>query len=211
MFESPLQSRRPAGHHDRLVEARAALRHGRGLEIEIDVVGDEQIELAIAIVVDESAAGAPASSRARDSGLFTHIGEGAVPIVVVQNILAEVSDEQIVVAVVIVVADADALAPAGVLEPSLERDVGESAVAIVLEQVVERLFARWKAFEPRTVDQKNVEPAIVVVVIERDAAASGLEQVFVLVLAAKDRLGVESGFFCNVDKGDAEITAEGRG
>ncbi len=123
----------------------------------------------------------------------------------VQDVLAEISDEQVVVAVVVVVADADALSPSGVLEPGLQRDVGKGAVAIVLEQVVEGLFARRKAFEPPAVDEEDVEPAVVVVIVEGDAAARGLEQILVLVLAAKDGLGVQSGFFGDVDEGDAEV------
>ncbi len=55
-----LQSGRSAGNHDGLVETRARFRHRRGLEIHVNVVGDEEVELAVAIVVDEGAAGAPA-------------------------------------------------------------------------------------------------------------------------------------------------------
>ena len=97
------------------------------------------------------------------------------------------------------------------LRAGLQRDVGEGAVAIVLEQVIEGLFARRKAFQPPAVDQEDVEPAVVVIVVEGDAAARGLEQVLVLVLAAKDGLGIESGFFGYVDEGDAEIAAGIRG
>ena len=200
-----VQSGRSARHHHGFVETGAALRHRRGFQVEVDVVGDEEVEFAVAIVIDESATCGPAGSHARDSGLLADVGEGAVAVVVVEHVLAVVGDEQIVVAVVVVVADADALSPAGVLEPSLQGDVGEGAVAIVLEQVVEGLFARRKAFEPPAVDQEDVEPAVVVVVVEGDAAAGGLEQIFVLVLAAEDRLGVESGFVGDVDEGDAEV------
>ena len=55
-----LQPGRPAGHHQSLVQAVAGFRQRRGLGVEVDVVGDEQVEVAVAIVVDKRAAGVPA-------------------------------------------------------------------------------------------------------------------------------------------------------
>ncbi len=130
-----LQSRRSARHHYALVKARARFRHGRSRQIEIDVVGDEQIEFAVAIVVDERAACVPARAFARHSCLLADVGEGTVTIVVVQNILAEVGNEQIVPSVVVVVADAHALPPAGMRDSGLRSHVGESSVAIVAEEM----------------------------------------------------------------------------
>ena len=91
--------------------------------------------------------------------------------------------------------------------PGFHGDVGEGAVAIVLEQVRVRFFAFGEAFQPPAVHQKDVEPAVVVVVVEGDAAAGGLEQVLVLVLAAEDGLGVETSFAGDVGEGDADIGA----
>ena len=90
-------------------------------------------------------------------------------------------------------------------EPGLQGDVGEGAVAIVLEQVRVRLLAFGEAFQPPAVHQEDVEPAVVVVVVEGDAAAGGLEQILVLVLAAEDGLGVEAGFASDVGEGDANV------
>src|SRR4051812_44084112 len=67
------------------------------------------------------------------------------------------------------------------------------------------LAARGKSFEPRAVNQKDVEPSVVVVIVERDAAACGFEQILVLVLAAEDGFGIESGLSRHVSKADAEI------
>lgn len=60
------------------------------------------------------------------------------------------------------------------------------------------LLAFAKPFEPPPVDEKNVQPAVVIVIVERDAAASGLEQIFIFVFTAKGRFRVEAGFFRNV-------------
>ena len=97
----------------------------------IDVVRDEQIEFAVAIVIHKCAAGVPALAVARHARFFADVGESAVAVVVVENILAKVADEKIIEAVVVVVADADALSPAGVNQSGLHGHVGESAVAIV--------------------------------------------------------------------------------
>ena len=70
------------------------------------------------------------------------IGERSVAVVVIQNVFAEVGDEQIIPAVVVVVADADALAPSGVRDAGFQRHVGESAVAIVFETDAKSVPAR---------------------------------------------------------------------
>ena len=72
---------------------------------------------------------------AGDSGLRGDVGEGAIAIVAVEDVLAVIGDEEIVAAVVVVVADADALSPAGVTEAGFGGDVGEGSVAIVFEEM----------------------------------------------------------------------------
>ena len=82
----PWQAARTA--HDRHAfpdAGRAFARGGGGGEIEVHVVGDHQVEMAVAIVIDEGAAGAPGFSGAGDAGLLADIGEGAVAVVVIQN------------------------------------------------------------------------------------------------------------------------------
>ena len=43
-----------------LIQARAGFRQRRGLRVEVDVVGDEEVELAVLVVIDKRAAGIPA-------------------------------------------------------------------------------------------------------------------------------------------------------
>ena len=92
-------------------------------------------------------------------------------------------------------------------DAGLESDVGKGAVAIVFEEMADRLVALGKAFETPAVDEEDVEPVVVVVVKEGGAAAGGFEQVFVAVLAAEDGFDVEAGLFGHVDKLDAERRA----
>ena len=105
---------RSAGDLDALVGAARGFRQRGGLDVEVDVVGDEEIEVAVLVVVEKGAAGVPAQSWfCGQAGLRGDVGEGAVAVVAVEDVLAVVADEEIVPAIVVVVADAAALAPAG--------------------------------------------------------------------------------------------------
>ena len=110
------KSRRSASDENSFVFARAGFGDGRGRQIEIDVVCDEKIEVAVAIVIDESAAGVPPFAVGGDAGFLRNVGERPVSVVVVQNIFTERSDVNIVEAVVVVIADANALSPSVVNE-----------------------------------------------------------------------------------------------
>jgi len=100
--------------------------------------------------------------------------------------------------------DADALPPARVRDPGLRGHVGEGAVTVVAEEVRSRFAPRRKTLQPRPVHKEDVEPPVVVVVVEGDAAASGFQQIFVLVLAAKNSLRVQSRFARYVEEAHAK-------
>ena len=103
---------RAAEHRNPLPVAVAVrARHRRVLEREPDVVRDEQIEVAVAVVVEEAAAGAPARLRVPEPRRLRHVGEGPVAVVAIEPVLAEERAEEILEAVVVVVADADAGRP----------------------------------------------------------------------------------------------------
>ena len=168
MFLPPLSPGGPQATMTPLYRQGPDLGDGRGGEIEVDVVGDEQIEACRRGRSRRRRSRCPSESwRSGDAGLRADIGEGAIAVVVVEDVLAPVGDEQIVVAVVVVVADADALSPAGVDESGFGGDVGEGAVAIVFEEMVGGLLSGGKAFEARAVDEEDVQPAVVVVVDRR--------------------------------------------
>ena len=48
---------------------------------------DEQIEMSVAVVVHPGASGAPALSLLQKAGFPRHIGESAVPIVAIEDVL----------------------------------------------------------------------------------------------------------------------------
>jgi len=137
---------------------------------------------------------------AGDARLVRHIGEGAVAVVVVEHVLAEVTNEKIVEAVIVIIADADSLPPAVINETSLGSYIREGAVAIILKQVRGGLLAGRKTFQPPAVHQKNIQPSVVVEIIKRDPAACGFEEIFVLVFAAVDRFGIESSGTRHIDE-----------
>src|SRR5580693_8881302 len=110
--------------------------------------------MAVAVVVDERTTGAPSFARTCDPRFFADLSEGAV--VVIKHVLAVVGDVQVFKAVVIVIADADALTPAGMREPSLPGDVGKGAVAVVVIQMIGRSTGRGRTVQRRAVDDENV-------------------------------------------------------
>src|SRR5881275_896076 len=98
----------------------------------------------------------------------------------IKNILAEVADEQIIVSVIVVVADAHPLPPAVMDKPGLHGDISEGSIAIIFEEMRGRFLASWKSLKPPAVHQKNVQPTVIVVVVESNPAARGFKQIFVL-------------------------------
>ena len=58
-----------------------------------------------------------------------------VALVVVEAVVAVSGDVEVVVAVVVVVADAGALSPAGVGEAGFGGDIGECAIVVVMKEV----------------------------------------------------------------------------
>ena len=92
------------------------------------VRGDEEVQAAVAVVVEEGAARAVAIGRDQ-ARRPRRVAEDAPALVPVQHALAVVGDEQVHAPVVVVVAGADALAPAGISEAGLRCDVIETDIA----------------------------------------------------------------------------------
>ena len=128
-------ARRPARDHHTLIKTRPRFRHRRSRQVESDVVGDEEIEFAVAIVVDEGTPCTPARALARNACLLAHIGERAVTVVVIHHILAKVGDEQIIPTIVVIISNTHALSPARVSDAGFGRHIRECAVAIVAKQM----------------------------------------------------------------------------
>jgi hypothetical protein len=107
------QTTRPA--EDAFVVAGRAFTRARdGLRVEGDVIRDEQIELAVAIVVEESTPAAEAGLLIPQTRFFGDIGKRSVSVVAVKRVLRPSSDKDVVEAVVVEIGDGYAVGLAGV-------------------------------------------------------------------------------------------------
>ena len=84
--------------------------------------------------------------------------------------------------------------------PAFAVTSSKGSVAIVFEKMRRRRLSCGKTFEARAVHQKNIQPAVVVVIVESDAATGRFEQIFVFVFAAEKRFDVQAGLFRDVDE-----------
>src|SRR5206468_2458122 len=140
---------------------------------------DDEIEPSVAVVVKEGAARAPSCTALHQTGAARDVLERAVSSVSVQAVLAPIGDEEIVVPVIVVVADAGALAPTARAQPGAFGDILKRPVSPIPVQVIGWLLPLGKTFEHRAVDEKDVEPAVAVVVDRGRAGPRRLEQVLV--------------------------------
>ena len=111
----------------------------------------------------------------RKASLFRHVGKGAVAVVVIKSVAIDPGHEDVVVAVVIVVTDGNADIEAGAFQSDLFRHVGKGTVAIVVEEAVP-IFGRifGERVDRGTVDEKDVWPAVAVVIEDGNAASHRL-------------------------------------
>src|SRR5580658_612685 len=122
--------------------------HGGILESEAYVVGDEQIEVSIPVVVKKTTARPPTCLIvplilprliAPKTGSLGDISKCSIPVVAIQTVLPEVGTKDVLESVIVVVADAHAGRPSHGLQPSLLCDIRKSTVAIVLVKTIRRL------------------------------------------------------------------------
>ena len=129
------------------------------LEQAAQIVRNEQIEKSVAVIID------PGSGKARtpnlESGLLRDIGKGAVAIVVEQlalsGIKAETRNKDVGKAVVVVIAHRDPVRVDARVEPGTDRDIGESAVAVIVV----------KSGAAEGGSDRDIEETIVVVIEDR--------------------------------------------
>src|SRR6185437_4212297 len=108
-----------------------------------------------------------------------NVGERAISIVMEKDVAPPESTEQIIPAVIVVVAHANAGLPSGSRDSRLLRDVCEGSIAIVLVKMCRgNLPRRPVCIQPVAVSQIDVQPSVVVVVEESNAAALGFDNEF---------------------------------
>src|SRR5579875_1846680 len=100
------------------------VRPGRMRQVKIDVIGDEQIQVTVAVVVEEGTSRTEANAGVQEPGLFRQVREGSVAVIPEKPILSVVSDKQVFKTIVVVVANADPVRPARRGDSGLGGDIG---------------------------------------------------------------------------------------
>src|SRR5215510_6423280 len=149
--------------------------------------------MAVAVIIHEGASAAPTPFAAEESRFTRHIGESSVAIVAIENVVAPVGDKQILIAVVVVIPDANTLSPPHARELRFGGHISESAVPVIAIEVIGGRFARCKSFQSGSNDEKDIQPSVVVIIEESRAAAGVFKLVFILALAAVNGFGADSG------------------
>src|SRR2546430_15689476 len=123
--------------------------------------------------------------RSSEASRLCHVGKCAIAVVAIENVVAPIGDEQIFKPVVVVVPDAYSVGPPRFEQPRFLGDICECAVTVVLVKTIARIFGSIRQTNSR--EDKNVEPAIVVVVQKCTTAASYLDDVVLAINATVDR------------------------
>ena len=148
----------------------------------LHVVGDVEIDLAVAVVVEEG--GARREPGVPDAGSRRDVLERPVAGVPVQPVRAEVREVEVHEPVVVVVGRGDAEPVGSRRQPGAARDVGERAVAVVAVHGRHGGPRRWLPRPGRRVHEDDVEPAVVVEIDEGTPGPEGLGKVLLAERAA---------------------------
>jgi hypothetical protein len=159
------------------------------------------------VVVHEGGARGPFA--AGDAGLGRGVGEAACALVAIELVGEDAGDVEVLVAVVVVVADRDSLAVARAGEARRLRHVLEAAVRLLAVEAVpvarpvllRQGAGRHRVVDPRPVREEDVEAAVAVVVEERHPRAHGLRQVL-LRRGRRDVAEVDGQRVRDVDEAD---------
>src|SRR5262249_11299146 len=116
-----------------------------GFDVPGEIIDDEQIEATVVVDVDPGAAYRPKRAvlgiGARDATLRGHIGECPVAAVVVEADAVDAAHEEVLVAVIVVIPNGDAVVESFAGEPGLGGDVLEAALPVAFEEAV-RILGR---------------------------------------------------------------------
>ena len=151
------------------------LRPHDGIPRRLDVACDVEVQIAVAVGIEERASGAPAAGG--DAGAGRHLLERAVATIAEQRVRSPVGDVEIEEAVAVEIAGARAAAPGGEIHARLPGDVLE----LPSPEVAIEGIAMWDTLTCRRElgagHQVDVEQSVAVVVEQGDAAAGRFEDV----------------------------------
>src|ERR1700730_9164322 len=96
------------------------------------------------------------------------------------------------------------------LQPRLVSYIRKRPVAIIFEQMRRRLLPSRKSLQPPSIHQKNIQPSVVVVIVKSYSTTRRLQQIFVFVLPAKNRLGIQPRFLSHIHKTQSQWSSSHR-
>lgn len=111
----------------------------------------------------------------------------------------ESGDVHVFPAVIVKVTDGHAITPSAEIQARFCRDVGESAIVIVMVEARWMALARAIIGNARTVDEQNIHPPVIVVIECGGASTHGFDNVE-FFLAATGEMKVNSGGLRDVDE-----------
>ncbi len=179
-------------------------RSGSVFERKTDVVGNKQIEMAVAIVIHERATSAKPRLVTQKTSGFGDVGESAVAVVAVKRVLAEVGAKNVLEAIVVEVADADSASPADRMQTGFFGDVGECTVAVIFVEAIGG--ALGSAAEASAGENEQIHPAVIIVIDESAAASGGFDDVLFDFEVAVNYRSAESGGGGDVHEAGVEGT-----
>ena len=146
------------------------------------IIADVQIQIAIAVVIEESGARSP--TRVVNTGHVREIDEMAGALVSQQNVPPDAGDVQIDIAIVVVIARGHPHAVAADIGAAAGGNVLERAVAAIAEQLTGGRREISLRFQMTAgLHQKEVQIAVVVHVEQRRAAAHDLRHEIALAMS----------------------------
>src|SRR6266700_1383248 len=147
--------------------------------------------MSVTVIVDKSASCSPSRIFVQQPGVLGDVGKSYITSVAIQLVLPEVGAKQIFEAVVVVVSNANTRCPACIPKAGFFGHIRESSITIIFVQAIG--CCGRGAFDCRAAKQKNIHPAVVVVVNESATTAGGFENiVFGFGIAVNHRRGETS-------------------
>src|SRR5579862_938915 len=137
-----------------------------------------------------------------EPGSLGNVSECSITIVVEKNVVTPVGQKQVVPAIVVIIANTGAHAPAGPAQTRLLCNVDKSPVPIVLEEVAGGFLSRRPGgVKPGPVGKIDIQPPVLVIIKKCDSTSFGLHNVFLALHAAPDVSDVQPGLRGHIDVG----------
>ena len=160
-----------------------------GIDVPAQIVHNDQVQQSVVVDIHPCPADGPERTvfgiGLVEPSLLGHVGERSVAVVVVERVVVDATHEDVLVSVVVVVANGDARVETGTCQAGLRGHIRKVALPVVLEEAVVVLRrGLLEAADVGPVGEEDVQGTVVVVVENRDAAGHGFRSVPLGRLAA---------------------------